>query len=197
MKKIILVLFVFTLVGCSTVFKGTKQTLTFTSSPSKAQVIIDGRSMGVTPLSISLKKNKYDVVIIKKKGYDYQTMPLDKSYDVTTLLSIFWDLSTTDLLSGAAYEYEPNNFHFVLEKEGADLSGSSSFESRVQHLVLGFGDDIRYELVTEPNEALNTLVHILESQTSRKVDLQELSTLSASTNNNLEFSEVILAEYTQ
>lgn len=195
MKKIIIVLSILALAGCSTVFKGTKQTLTFTSSPSKARVIIDGRSMGVTPLAVSLKKNKYDVVIIKKKGYDYQTMPLDKSYDVTTLLSIFWDLSTTDLLSGAAYEYEPSTFHFVLEKEGDNLSDTSSFENRVQHLVLGFGDEIRYELVTQPDEALNALTNLLESYTERKVDLQELSTLSASTVNNLELSVAILARY--
>ncbi|EQC43854.1 PEGA domain-containing protein [Bacteriovorax sp. Seq25_V] len=118
LKKIsaaVIALVIFT--GCAGVIKGTSQTVTFTSEPSGAEVIIDGTSRGMTPLTVKLKKNMYDTIIIKKDGYNSVTKPLEKVYDATALLNIFWDLSTTDLITGAAYEYEPNSYHVRLEKE--------------------------------------------------------------------------------
>ena len=46
-------------------------------------------------------------------------MPLDKKYDGIALINIFWDLSTTDLITGAAFEYVPSTYHFQLKKEEA------------------------------------------------------------------------------
>ena len=83
--------------------KGTDQLLTFTSEPDGAEVLVDGRVLGVTPLSIKLKKSKYSSVMVKKAGYKTQTMPIEKKFDSTAILSIFWDLSTTDILTGAVY----------------------------------------------------------------------------------------------
>jgi uncharacterized protein YceK len=103
--------------GCCTVIKKAEQTVTFDSVPDGAQVLIDGRPMGTTPLSVSLKKNAYDTVMIKKSGYVTQTKPLEKKYDGFALLNIFWDFSTTDLITGAAYEYQPNQYYFELKKQ--------------------------------------------------------------------------------
>lgn len=117
MKHILLVLNVVLFASCSTIFKGTSQSITFSSEPPGAEVLVDGISMGQTPVTIKLKKNKYDSLMLKKSGYVAATRPLDKSYDPLTLLNVFWDLSTTDLVSGAAFEYEPNQYHFTLIKE--------------------------------------------------------------------------------
>lgn len=102
--------------GCATVIKGSDQTLTFNSQPDGAQVLLDGTSVGVTPLVVKVKKNTVSVVSVKKDGYVTQMLPIEKKYDAVTLLSIFWDYSTTDLISGAAYEYVPNTFYFELKK---------------------------------------------------------------------------------
>ncbi len=110
------------LTSCASVFKGTDQTVTFTSEPAGAEVIIDGNSMGVTPLSVKLKKNKYDTVMLKLAGYKTVTRPLDKSYDSVALVNVIWDSSTTDLINGAAYEYSPNTYYFKLEAESKTAS---------------------------------------------------------------------------
>jgi len=102
--------------GCASILKGTSQTLTFQSEPDNAQVLIDGKPIGVTPLSVSYKKNAAQTVMIKKDGYRTQTMPLEKKYDGVALLNIFWDLSTTDFITGAAYEYVPNTYYFILKE---------------------------------------------------------------------------------
>lgn len=105
--------------SCSTIIKGASQTITVSSEPSNAEVLIDGNSMGKTPLSVNLKKNQYTTITVKKPGFNSQIKQMQKSYDPITLLNVFWDLSTTDFISGAAYEYQPNMYHFTLEQEEA------------------------------------------------------------------------------
>jgi uncharacterized protein YceK len=118
MKKILSILVLSSIVtGCASIFKGTDQTVTFTSEPSNASVIIDGQNRGKTPLTIKLKKNAYSTIRIQKKGYRAASRPLEKKYDGIAILNIFWDSSTTDFITGAAYEYEPNSYHFELEKK--------------------------------------------------------------------------------
>ena len=110
MKILVLFLIFSSLYGCAGLFHGTSQTINFNSSPEGAEVIIDGVSRGVTPLAVKLKKNSADSVMIKKEGYKTITMPLEKKYDGLALLNVFWDCSTTDLITGAIYEYEPGSY---------------------------------------------------------------------------------------
>ncbi len=117
MRLLFTVISVLALTSCAGIFKGTSQSVTFNTSPEGAEVIIDGQSRGVTPLTVKLKKNKYDTVMLKKAGYKTTTLNLEKSYDGVALLNVFWDSSTTDLITGAAYEYEPNSFFSNLSKE--------------------------------------------------------------------------------
>jgi hypothetical protein len=109
---------VFLMAGCASVLKGTQQDVKFDSNPEGAQVFIDGDLMGETPLTLNLKKNKYDNIMVKREGYETQNIPLEKKFDGVAIFNIFWDLSTTDLLTGAIYEYKPNEYYFEL-KEGA------------------------------------------------------------------------------
>ena len=78
---------------------------------------IDGKPVGVTPLSTKVKKNSADSIIVEKDGFRAETMPLDKKFDGVALLSIFWDLGTTDFITGAAYEYQPSTYHFKMKKD--------------------------------------------------------------------------------
>lgn len=121
MKRLILLLLVAGLVfptGCASVLKGTSQTLTFTSEPEGAQVFIDGKEFGETPLSVKLPKNKFSNVLFKKEGYQSRQAVIEKRFDGLMIMSIiFWDLGTTDLLTGAIFEYSPDSYFVELEKE--------------------------------------------------------------------------------
>ena len=103
--------------GCSTIIKGTSQTINIESSPSGATVFLDGERVGITPINLSLKKGKYKSIRIQKDGYHTVTRQLDKEYDLVTLLNIFWDLSTTDLATGAAFQYSQNAYFVELQKK--------------------------------------------------------------------------------
>jgi uncharacterized protein YceK len=118
-----------TISGCATVISGTTQTLTFNSEPSGAEVYLDGARVGTTPVSLSVKKNKKDSVMIQKEGYKTITRDITKSYDPVTILSVFWDYSTTDMISGAAFEYEPNSYFVELDKDEESTDESTDVES--------------------------------------------------------------------
>jgi len=121
MKKIIMslsilsVLILFT--GCATVISGTSQSITFDSSPSGAAIFLDGDRIGTTPFTTTLKKNKYKSFRIELEGYHTFTRSLDKEVDLVALLSIFWDLGTTDLVSGAAFKYGQNSYYIELQEK--------------------------------------------------------------------------------
>ncbi|EPZ49793.1 PEGA domain protein [Bacteriovorax sp. BAL6_X] len=117
MRNLFILVTLFVLTSCATVLKGTDQSITFTSSPEGAVVLIDGVERGVTPLTVKLKKNQFDTIMIKKKGYKTVSRPLEKSFDGVAIINVFWDLSTTDAVTGAIYEYSPNSYHFELRKK--------------------------------------------------------------------------------
>ena len=119
MKKIVylaLVISIFAVTGCASIMKGTSQVLTFTSEPEGATVIIDGKEFGKTPLDIKLKKNKYSNVMFKKEGYKSRSAIIEKQFDGIALINVFWDLSTTDLITGAIFEYSPSQYYIELKK---------------------------------------------------------------------------------
>jgi hypothetical protein len=103
--------------GCASIFHGTSQEITFETSPSGAKVFLDGDLVGTTPFSMKVKKNKYKSFRVELDGYQTIQREMSKEYDLIALLNIFWDLSTTDLLTGAAFEYSDNSYFIELQKK--------------------------------------------------------------------------------
>lgn len=104
--------------GSATIIKGSTQTVSFDSNPQGATVKIDGIATCQTPCSALLKNgHKSKMVSFYKDGYETLNIPMNSEFSGVTFLSIIWDLSTTDLLTGSAYEYAPNNFMAELKKK--------------------------------------------------------------------------------
>ncbi|GEM_PF-4951724 len=156
---------------------------------------MDGRPVGVTPLTISVKKNSFDIVEFRKKGYKSQTLPIETSCDGVTLLSIFWDLGTTDVLSGAAWEYSPDQFHTILSADSDSYSDISNDYFAIKKLVLSFGDELRSQLILgAPGEELNALITLL-SDNKHAADEGDLLRLAMTSEHDLAFSENIISFY--
>lgn len=197
MKKALILIAVATSVfvsGCATIISGTTQTLSFSSEPEGAEVLLDGRSFGVTPLSIRVKKNKFSVVTFKKSGYQSAMIPIDTSYDGVALLSIFWDLSTTDILSGAAWEYSPATYHSILtrsEKSGYGLEGGYF---AIKKFALSFGDEIQSELIAGEGETITALIELIRAE-GKDATSEELFAIAQSSEHNLDFANKIVEFY--
>ncbi len=116
------------LASCATVFTGTSQTVTINSNVEGAEVRIDGNVVGTTPYSGKVRKgNSAKSVLITKSGYQAQQISLNTAINPVTIISIvFWDLGTTDFLSGAAWEYSPNSYYVNLLKNEKSTSSARS-----------------------------------------------------------------------
>jgi len=105
------------LYGFATIVSGTKQDVTINSSPSGAEVTINGFVRGVTPLTLNLKRKQNQSITLKKEGYQAQVVPLSHEFNAT-----FWGNaliggligSSIDSSTGATIEYKPSNFHITL-----------------------------------------------------------------------------------
>lgn len=120
MKKIILGALTCTslMFGSATIFSGSNQSIAIDSEPAGAKVYIDGQLRGVTPLSVMMDKSLSSHTIrVQKEGYSDINAPLTTQYDPVSIVNIIWDLSTTDMLTGNAMQYSPNNYYFTLEKK--------------------------------------------------------------------------------
>ncbi|MFA9374908.1 MAG: PEGA domain-containing protein [Poseidonibacter sp.] len=121
MKKILLLVMLSLTMsfGSATIFKGGNQSISINSNPEGAKVYIDGQLRGVTPLAVNLRKGLSGKELrVQKEGYATSITNMSKSYDPVALLNIFWDLSTTDFLTGSMMEYSPNNYYIQLDKKG-------------------------------------------------------------------------------
>jgi len=120
MKKVLLIVLVLTMLfvvsGCATVLKGSKQSVSIDSNPAGAEVFVDGSRVGTTPVAVDLKKNKHSSIKVIKDGYEPQQQPLQKEYDMISILNAFWDWSTTDLITGNAFQYAPDAYYFNLQE---------------------------------------------------------------------------------
>lgn len=120
MKKIITAALLATtlvLTGCATIISGSNQTLTFNSNVEDVSVYVDGSLIGKTPVSAQFKKNKAQTVMFKKEGYEPVTRSITKEFDPVAVLNIFWDVSTTDFITGAVYEYSPNAIYVEMPRK--------------------------------------------------------------------------------
>ncbi len=70
MKKIIKIIAPFLLLtSCATIMHGTRQTVGISSAPSDAQVWINGRYNGNTPILLDLKRNQNHFVRLELPGF--------------------------------------------------------------------------------------------------------------------------------
>lgn len=95
--------------GCATLFSQKVQTVSVQSSPSDAEVFIDGAPRGSTPLMLELKPNKSYTVVIKKPGYADQTHVLTNSVGAQwIILDVLAGLVPVviDASTGAWYELD-------------------------------------------------------------------------------------------
>jgi hypothetical protein len=94
--------------GCSTIFTGTHQAITFNSNPTDAIVYVDGKAQCSTPCTAGIKKGTTHDIVISKDGYrDYKTVLSNRKNHWTVwlnlvTLNIGWYL---DAATGASEHY--------------------------------------------------------------------------------------------
>jgi hypothetical protein len=100
------------------VFSDSSDTVRFDSSPKGADVYLNGKKIGKTPLSRTFIRDTFDrkTIQIIKPGYKEKKITLQKKLNKVSLVNLtFWPSWITDALSGSMVQYAPNSYQFFLE----------------------------------------------------------------------------------
>lgn len=106
--------------GCSA-FASKTQSVPFYSDPLGAEVVVEGRVMGVTPLTLELPRGEEVPVMIKKDGYRTRITTL-RSYPravgiVDMAFGCVLLLPLLGLLSDGAWQLSPPSLNVILEPQ--------------------------------------------------------------------------------
>lgn len=190
-----------TISSCATIMDGDSQTVTFNSNPSGAEIFLDGKRLGTTPLTVQIKRERNKMFVAKKEGHDEQQMVLS-----THLNSWFWGNiitggvlgSSTDYASGAAYEYSPNNYFITLTPQKASKSERNQLEKKMwaRNFILGSYWHLAGDIARSNGEYLSSLYTILGVEKSRHEDTRmNLGNLLSKSRDIPLFAEAVVDQY--
>jgi hypothetical protein len=76
--------------SCATVVRGTSQKIPVTSTPTGARVIVDGKDMGASPLTLKLKRKKPHVIRIEQEGYNPHEIRIRREKPALSSIMLSW-----------------------------------------------------------------------------------------------------------
>lgn len=120
MHSLFIIALSFVLHSCATVFSDTSDLIHFSSVPEGAEVFVNGKSIGQTPLSEKFDRDTFSKSFIQVKldHHEEQRFTLQKSLNKIALINFtFWPSWATDALSGSMIQYSPNSYHVFLKPE--------------------------------------------------------------------------------
>lgn len=125
--------------ACS-LFGPRMQTITISSDPEDADVIINGTHVGRTPLRYQVRRNDDLLVEIKKSGYETEYRTSHRTVSTLGTLDIIGGwlvlIPWVGLFSPAAWEHEPAAFGVILSPEDPEQPEPGSPEKRPEHTEL-------------------------------------------------------------
>jgi hypothetical protein len=130
MKKIISLLAFFititALIGCSTVFHSTTQSIELKTNPPNAKITIDGKRFGNTPQVVNLDRGKDHIIKFDLDGYEtYETQTTRK------LSNWFWVNALNGFIPGMAIDMFTGSMYNILpESVDAELSAAKVMEEK-------------------------------------------------------------------
>jgi len=119
-KIIALGLAILYLSSCATIFKGTTEEVNVNSDPQRAQIFIDGKLMGETPITLKMESKKTYLIEFKKEGYKTKTFNLTNHVGAGwIILDVLAGLIpvVVDAATGAWYHLDQKNVNMILEKQ--------------------------------------------------------------------------------
>jgi hypothetical protein len=183
------------LIGCATIVSGTSQVISVNSNVSGATVTLDGQPVGTTPFSGKVSK-KANVLTVSKEGYETVNITMSKSFNAIFFGNIIIGGllgSTTDLATGAMYEYAPNTFY-------ADLKSKeqSQFDTDNEYQIRKFAMVNHSQIAIDSNngEYMLALADLMNSKMERDEAIQNIKVaLEISKGDQLSFGDELIKSF--
>lgn len=115
----IVVISTLTFSSCGTLFTGTKDRITFNSTPPGARVFINGVEQGVTPFTMKVKRSVNDTdAEFRLDGYETRLITLSKEFNIVSVINLGnllgWGI---DALSGSVMKYDQRSYDITLDNK--------------------------------------------------------------------------------
>jgi hypothetical protein len=170
------------LAGCASIVAGTSQVVSINSNVSGASVSINGGTVGVTPFTGSIPRGKDTTVTVSKAGYQTQTITLSTKIEPIFFGNIiFGGLigSTTDLATGALFEYAPSSYYVNLIAGTTMNQQQFIRDTELKFYVMTNAAAIRDELVAGNGEHIDSLHRAFFAGIDKASLLSELRAIAA------------------
>jgi hypothetical protein len=157
------------LMGCATVFKGSTREVAFNTEPAGAEVFVNGRKLGNTPVEVELESRVTHSIEIKKAGYAPHTLVITNNlgagWVVLDVLFGLWP-ALIDLATGAWFNLDRDQVFANLtestpatETVARSAAGFQQFQGERQRLTQPALKCAAMPLqTTGVNEALTTVI---------------------------------------
>ena len=109
----------FFLSSCATILTGTKDTISFNSTPQGAIIYKDGVELCKTPCSVRMKRsiNETDLEF-RLDGYETRVLTLDREFNVVSIINLGFLLGwAIDVVSGSVMKYDRKVYDITLRQE--------------------------------------------------------------------------------
>ena len=116
----IVILMVYMFGGCATIVKGSHNTVDFSSTPSGAQVYVNGVPRGATPVNLKLESKRTYTIEFQKEGYETKTYTITNHIGVGyVIIDVIFALIPVivDAATGSWYDLDQDMVNAILEKQ--------------------------------------------------------------------------------
>lgn len=134
------------MVGCASIIHGTRQEIGFSSQPTGAKVTVGGRSYGITPVIVDLKRKNTHIVRIEMEGYrPYETTITRKvsAWIVGNILVGGLIGLAVDAIDGAMYWLKPEQVEAILDRQ--DMG--SLYKENTLYVIVVLEPDPQWERI--------------------------------------------------
>ncbi|MFK7825177.1 MAG: PEGA domain-containing protein [Oligoflexales bacterium] len=140
LRLLTIIIFCCLLTNCATVVSERYQELTINSSPSQADIYIDGIYKGKTPSIVKVKTKKSELdILVKKNGYEPEGMIVDhKVLNPWVLGNILFGGfglvgTAIDYTSGSLLRFNTRRVSLILEPKIQQFNGNPTISSEEDH----------------------------------------------------------------
>lgn len=133
--KLIIIAVMISMTSCATLFTGTTQEVTIDSTPPGAEIIIDGQTLGITPITVEVDRELDALteggkeISLHLDGYKSEGYELNAELNTIAILNLFNPLCwAIDAVTGAITKYEDNSNFQMIPLEGNEVEVTEAGE---------------------------------------------------------------------
>jgi hypothetical protein len=182
--------------GCASIVSSSNQNITVASDPDGATIRIDGMPIGKTPTTVPVKRSSANkMIILEKDGYESQTISASSGLNPWFLGNFCTGGlvgSTTDMISGAAYEYSPGQFYAVLKAKDGSAPAKAS---QIKMYVFKNFASIKSEITSKPKTYCNGLYEVCQTSMSKDTFFEAIKKISSEAKDISEFSNRVAQQF--